>query len=86
MNPPPGCRFHTRCPQAQAICRDQAPSLAEVAPGHASACHFAADLPAFDAAAGEGLQPLAARRLALYGAAKARRAAAASGGATAIRV
>jgi hypothetical protein len=74
MNPPPGCRFHTRCPHAQAICREQAPALREVAPGQASACHFAEDLPRFDAAVGEGIAPLAAERLALYAAAKARRA------------
>jgi hypothetical protein len=73
MNPPPGCRFHTRCPHAQPICRDRAPPLRELAPGRASACHFATELPAFDAAAGEGIAPLAAQRLALYAAAKARR-------------
>ncbi len=73
MNPPPGCRFHTRCPHAAAICREQVPPLRELAPGHAAACHLAETLPAFDGAAGEGLAPLAARRLALYAAAKGRR-------------
>jgi oligopeptide/dipeptide ABC transporter ATP-binding protein len=72
MNPPPGCRFHTRCPHAAAICRETPPPLREVAPGHASACHFADDLPPPEQAVGEGMAPAAARRLALYAAARAR--------------
>ncbi len=40
INPPPGCHFHPRCPHAMPICREQAPTLATVAPGHRSACHL----------------------------------------------
>jgi oligopeptide/dipeptide ABC transporter ATP-binding protein len=40
LNPPPACRFHTRCWKAQEICRTQEPPLAEVAPGQEVACHF----------------------------------------------
>lgn len=40
MNPPPGCRFHTRCPFATDLCRRQLPELREVATGHAIACHY----------------------------------------------
>ena len=36
--PPAGCRFHTRCPHAEAICREQAPVLAGEA--HRAACHL----------------------------------------------
>jgi oligopeptide/dipeptide ABC transporter ATP-binding protein len=39
-NPPPGCRFHTRCPSAQAICREQETSLRLVSPGRWVACHL----------------------------------------------
>ena len=38
---PTGCRFHPRCPIAQAICTVEDPPLAEVEPGHLAACHFA---------------------------------------------
>ena len=40
LNPPPACRFHTRCWKAQDICRTHEPPLTELAPGHHVACHF----------------------------------------------
>ena len=40
LNPPPACRFHTRCRKAQDICRITEPPLRELAPGHVAACHF----------------------------------------------
>ncbi|WP_410012962.1 ABC transporter ATP-binding protein [Sodalis sp. C49] len=39
--PPPGCRFHTRCPYATDLCRRQPPVLLEAAPGHSVSCHYA---------------------------------------------
>jgi oligopeptide transport system ATP-binding protein len=57
-NPPPGCRFHTRCPIAFERCRAEVPPLKEYAPGHFTACHWveehdgnAAEIPARTAAA-----------------------------------
>ena len=40
VNPPPGCHFHPRCPFAMEICTKVRPPLAEIAPGHRSACHL----------------------------------------------
>lgn len=43
IDPPIGCRFHTRCPMAQEICL-QAPPFVSFEPQHRSACHFAAQV------------------------------------------
>jgi oligopeptide/dipeptide ABC transporter ATP-binding protein len=45
MAPPPGCRFHTRCPYVEPRCRVIEPELREVRPGHRVACHLRADPP-----------------------------------------
>jgi len=43
-NPPPGCRFHTRCRYADTRCRTDMPALAPIGEGHFVACHHAAAL------------------------------------------
>ena len=45
IDPPTGCRFHTRCPIAQALCGKEAPEFKEVCDGHYCACHFAKPFP-----------------------------------------
>lgn len=39
INPPSGCRFHTRCPERLDVCRTKEPPLIEINPGHYVACH-----------------------------------------------
>ncbi|MBM3598206.1 MAG: dipeptide ABC transporter ATP-binding protein [Alphaproteobacteria bacterium] len=40
INPPSGCRFHTRCPYAEARCRAEEPQMRQAKPGHFVACHL----------------------------------------------
>jgi oligopeptide/dipeptide ABC transporter ATP-binding protein len=39
-SPPPGCRFHTRCPRAEDVCRSVEPPLRSFGDHHLAACHF----------------------------------------------
>ena len=41
INPPPGCRFHTRCLYTKDICKQEEPSFREIRKNHFAACHLA---------------------------------------------
>jgi oligopeptide/dipeptide ABC transporter ATP-binding protein len=68
--PPPGCRFHTRCPHARPRCAIETPPLAPAADGRPVACHFwreiAASGAAWRPAPPRELRPTVARRFALF--------------------
>jgi peptide/nickel transport system ATP-binding protein/oligopeptide transport system ATP-binding protein len=57
-NPPPACRFHTRCPKMQQICSEDEPLLEQKAEGDLAACHF--PLTEDEAADRTGKRPAAA--------------------------
>ena len=40
ITPPSGCRYHPRCPKAEAVCSEKEPQLREIKPKHWVACHF----------------------------------------------
>lgn len=43
QSPPPGCKFHTRCPLATELCRSEAPPVYQLGDGHTAACHLIPD-------------------------------------------
>lgn len=45
LNPPAGCRFHTRCVHAKERCKAEEPELRDAGAGHRVACHFFETLP-----------------------------------------
>jgi oligopeptide/dipeptide ABC transporter ATP-binding protein len=51
INPPSGCRFHTRCPRAIDVCAQVEPQLTEYAGGHLAACHLPQNVTAEEIAA-----------------------------------
>ncbi|MGO4596562.1 ABC transporter ATP-binding protein [Terrabacter sp. 2RAF25] len=59
VNPPPACRFHTRCWKAQEICKTQEPPLVQLAPGHGVACHFPENVDTVAGDSGRGSSPAA---------------------------
>jgi peptide/nickel transport system ATP-binding protein/oligopeptide transport system ATP-binding protein len=69
LDPPAGCRFHTRCPYAIDRCRSEVPQLAADTTGHATACHRLAELPAADniVPADGGFSPVLEKLVAAFG-------------------
>ena len=66
--PPSGCRFHTRCPHARAVCKEQHPALETAPGGRQVACHFWREIQGAGAGSISAPPPSVAltKRLALY--------------------
>jgi peptide/nickel transport system ATP-binding protein/oligopeptide transport system ATP-binding protein len=78
LNPPAGCRFHTRCPYVVERCRVEPPPLLDDGAGHLTACHRTAELPPADAVVpADSLSPALERLVAAFG--RTREVAASSG-------
>jgi oligopeptide/dipeptide ABC transporter ATP-binding protein len=69
LDPPAGCRFHTRCPYVVDRCRSEVPDLSADATGHATACHRVAELPPADniVPADGGFSPVLEKLVAAFG-------------------
>jgi oligopeptide/dipeptide ABC transporter ATP-binding protein len=69
IDPPSGCRFHSRCPYVIDRCRVEAPQLLPSTTGHLTACHRADELPPADAIIpdGEAFSPKLERLVAAFG-------------------
>jgi peptide/nickel transport system ATP-binding protein len=57
LNPPPGCRFHPRCPQRMSVCEREAPVMHRIADDHLAACHLQRDGPEWRPTAPGALYP-----------------------------
>jgi peptide/nickel transport system ATP-binding protein len=55
FDPPGGCRFHPRCPRAEAVCAIDAPVLVDTGEGTLSRCHFWKSVKAASVEAGVGV-------------------------------
>ncbi|MGF1526971.1 MAG: ABC transporter ATP-binding protein [Candidatus Competibacterales bacterium] len=66
LAPPPGCRFHPRCPHARARCREEMPQLRAASGGRRVACHFFEEIPLPEALADLQDPPPPPARLDLY--------------------
>ncbi len=69
LDPPSGCRFHTRCPYVVERCRTEVPQLLADGTGHATACHRMAELPAPDSIVPSdgGFSPVLEKLVAAFG-------------------
>ena len=57
-NPPPGCRFHTRCPHVQSLCSQERPPLAPISEDdHLVSCHFWDEIPLWHLPSDDSLSP-----------------------------